>query len=288
MSLVKRENSKFWYVQFQINHRTVIRSTRTTDRKAAERIAAKLRAEAHDEIVLGRKKPITLEVALTRFLEIKSGTRNHSNLISHKRTILRLVNGSLPLSVAASSVLEEFRRKRLAEGCSPQTIKHGLNCLVGAMRLAKKNGYDVPEIEPLSVKVPNRMVRYLSSEEERRLLRELDPEREVTGLPPLGRRDADRQRWMQDNYDLVVMLIDTGARYSEIADICWKQIDLANQSINLWRSKVQNESVIFMTDRVAEIVARRAVCRHSEFVFSNKAGGPSRVLKKPLAAGFWA
>lgn len=61
MSLIKRENSKFWYVQFQINHRTIIRSTRTTDRKAAEKIAVKVRADAHAEILLGRKKPINLE-----------------------------------------------------------------------------------------------------------------------------------------------------------------------------------------------------------------------------------
>jgi len=63
MSLIKRGNSKFWYVQFQLNHQTIIRSTRTTDRKAAEKIAVKIRAEAHDQIILGRKKPLTLEKA---------------------------------------------------------------------------------------------------------------------------------------------------------------------------------------------------------------------------------
>ena len=73
MSLVKRQNSKFWYVQFQIDHQTVIRSTRTTDRKVAEQVATKIRSEAHSEIVLGRRKPLTLEGALIRFVDGKVG-----------------------------------------------------------------------------------------------------------------------------------------------------------------------------------------------------------------------
>lgn len=38
MTLVKRSNSPYWYAQFQIDHETFIRSTKTTDRKVAERI----------------------------------------------------------------------------------------------------------------------------------------------------------------------------------------------------------------------------------------------------------
>ena len=70
MALVKRSNSKFWYVQFQINHITIIRSTRTTDRKVAERVAAKIRSEAHEQLVLGQKKPLTIEQALERFIGV--------------------------------------------------------------------------------------------------------------------------------------------------------------------------------------------------------------------------
>jgi integrase len=42
----------------------------------------------------------------------------------------------------------------------------------------------------------------------------------------------------QDNYDLVLILMDTGARYSEIANLKWEQINLTDKTINLWRSKV--------------------------------------------------
>jgi len=116
-------------------------------------------------------------------------------------------------------------------------------------------------------------LRYLSPEEERRLLTELDPDRECSGLASRDNRTPERQRWIQDNYDLIVMLLDTGARYGEIANMHWRQVDLVNRSINLWRQKVGNESVLFMTDRVVTILARRASVRDGDFVFPNRKGG---------------
>lgn len=273
MSLVKRPNSKFWYVQFQLNHQTIVRSTRTTDRKVAEQVAAKIRAEAHSEIILGRKRVRTLEQALDRFIASKSNTANHKNLVSQKRIVLSVLPGSFALSRPLNPLLEKFRQVRVAEGCGPQTIKHGLNCIVGALGLAKKDGFDVADFECPAVKLNGGRLRYLTIEEEQRLLIELDPYREGKGLAPFVQRRAQQKTRMQDNYDLVILLLDTGARYSEIAGLRWDQIDLANKSIRLWRPKVQNESILFMTNRVFEILSRRVGSRQSEFVFSSIKGG---------------
>lgn len=121
-----------------------------------------------------------------------------------------------------------------------------------------------------AVKVPNGKLRFLTPDEERRLLNELDPNRQSNGLSAFQR--ARFQGFMQDNYDLVVLLLDTGARYSEIANNQWKQISLEDRSISLWRSKVSNESIIFMTDRVHDILTRRSLSRSGVHVFTNKAG----------------
>lgn len=272
MSLVKRPNSKFWYVQFQLKHQTVIRSTRTTDRRVAERVAAKIRAETHEEIIEGRKKPLTIEQALKRYLDSRVGMANHRNLLGHRDAILSIINGSLPLTAITSTVVEDFVRKRVLSGRKPQTVKHSVNCLFAALKAARKAGYACADPERPAIKVSNKMVRYLSRSEEDRLLNALDPDREANGVPLRADRKPERQRWMQDNYDLIVLLLDTGARYSEIANIRWSQIDQPSRSINLWRSKVQNESVIFMTDRVAAIFERRASGQIGEHVFTNKAG----------------
>lgn len=272
MLLVKRGNSKFWYAQFQIDHQTIVRSTKTTDRRVALQVAAKIRADVHAELLLGKKQSITLETALHRFANSKLGSPNHRNLESQIRVILKILNGSIPLMKVNSDTLERFRQKRLSQGCASQTIRHGINCLIGAIQLARKDGYECPSISAPLIRTPNSRARYLSIEEERRLLHELSPSRVANGLSADPSRRDDRQKWMQDNYDLVVMLIDTGARYSEVANIAWKDVDLNRGEIRLWRSKVQNESVIYMTDRVETILHSRLRESNAPTVFVNKAG----------------
>ncbi len=79
---------------------------------------------------------------------------------------------------------------------------------------------------------------------------------------------------MWDVHDLVILLLDTGARYSEVANLEWRQIDLDERAIHLWRPKVQNESVLYMTDRLYEVLHRRFAARaDSRYVFQNKKGG---------------
>ena len=204
----------------------------------------------------------------------RSAVANYRNVVSQTRIILRTVNASVPLTRVDQNLLEQFRQRRIEQGCGPQTIKHGMNCILGAIRLAKKHGYECVDVEPPSIRIPNTRLRYLSFDEERRLLAELDPKRETNGMTSFDKRDPNRIRLMQDNLDLVILLLDTGARYSEIANIAWDRIDLTNKSIRLWRPKVQNESILFMTDRVRAILARRWKSRVSEFVFSSKSLGP--------------
>ena len=130
------------------------------------------------------------------------------------------------------------------------------------------------ELDFPKVKVPKSRLRYLSVDEEKRLLKELDPKREGQGIQPYKKRPESIQNSFQDIYDLVVILLDTGARYSEIANIQWESIDLTERTIRLWRPKVQNESVLYMTDRVHRILQRRYQDKETEYVFTSKSGGP--------------
>lgn len=272
MSLIKRQNSKFWHVQFQVDNQTFVRSTRSTDRRAAEKIALKIRQDATTERFLGTVKTTTLQAALDRFVASKIGQSNLRNQIAHRAAIVRILGGATPLASVTSSSVEHFRHTRTVEGCAAQTVKHGVNCLMGAIRMAKRDGYAVGDVQAPTIKLPNGRLRYLSLDEERRLLAELDPDRKTIGLSHSRDIDPDRQRFLQDNYDLIIVLLDTGARYSEIAHMKWDQIDLPNKVINLWRPKVSNEGVIFMTARVHATLVRRHQTRTGGYVFTNKAG----------------
>jgi len=286
MSVVKRGNSANWYIQFQFNGRTYIRSSRTASKKLAEQMEVEWRSRLHAEQFLGHRKSLTLRQAVEQFCESKRGTPNHKSLLVYAKVTARLLPMQKAMHELTSHDLERLKLDRLAQGIAPQTIKHNLNLIRGAWKLARKLGFQVNELEFPQIRLPKSPLRYLSGEEERRFLACLDPQRDIHGLAPYAQRRPEMQRRMQDAYDLVVLLLDTGARYGEIANILWSRIHLADHAISLWRPKVQNEATIYMTDRVYEVLSRRAATRTSAFVFTNSQGGPrgyvSEAIRKAL------
>ena len=100
--------------------------------------------------------------------------------------------------------------------------------------------------------------RYLLDGEEEALLLELDPHRAVKGLKTPETRDGVMQTKLQDQHDLVVFLLDTGARYMEVAEVPWSAVDVINwKTVNLYREKVGNEGALAITDRLRPILQRR-------------------------------
>lgn len=286
MTVTKRGSSKYWYMQFQLKGKTYIRSSRTTIKKTAEQMEIDWKATLHAQQFLGQKQRISARGAIDQFCESKKGTPNHRGLMSSTRVLARLLTLHKPLEELTSQELERFKRDRMAEGTGPQTIKHNLNLVRSAWKYAKKLGFQVAELEFPQFKLPRNPLRYLGDAEERQLLECLNPQREGNGLRPYAERDTETKRCMQDAYDLVVLLLDTGARYSEIANIEWAKINLEDRSINLWRPKVQNETVLYMTNRVFEILSRRALENAATHVFVNRKGGPrgyvSQSIRKAL------
>jgi integrase len=285
MSVVKRGNSPYWYIQFQLNGKTYIRSSKTISKKAAEVLEAEMKSKVYSEQYLGQRQRVTFRQALLQFCDSKQGTTNYPNLKSSCRVICRLLPVHRNFDEITSHDLERYKRDRIAEGISHQTIKHGFNLIRGAWKYAKKLGFSVSPLEFPELKVSKVSLRYLNDEEERRLLTVLDPQREEQGLPSLESRNDEMKRNMQDVYDLVVLLLDTGARYSEIANIEWNRIDLDQRMIYLWRSKVQNETILYMTDRVYEILLRRQMVRSGSYVFQNRKGGARGYASQSIRKG---
>lgn len=286
MSVMKRGNSKYWYIQFQLNGKTYIRSSRTTNKRAAEQMETEWKAKLHAHEFLGQKEQITLREAIAEFCESKRGTPNYPTLMANSRIADALLPVHKHIDELRAQDLERFKRDRQAQGVTPQTIKHGFNLIRGAWKYAKKLGYQVGELEFPEIKLPKNPLRYLSDDEETRLLAQLDPRREGSGLLPYDERSDEMKRNMQDCYDLVILLLDTGARYSEIANIEWSRIDLDDRVIHLWRPKVQNEGILYMTDRAFAVLARRAKAAKGRYVFENRSGGPrgyvSQSIRKAL------
>jgi integrase len=272
MSIVKRGNSKNWYIHFQFNRQTYIRSSRTTNKKIAEQMEIEWKAKLHSQQYQGRKQRITLADAFEQYKLSKQGIAGYRNLIAHETVLRRLLPMKKHIGELKSQDLEKFKRDRIEEGVGAESIKYGLLLIRGTLKFAQQLGYQVSDIAFPQIKLPKSSLCYLSDDDERRLLAALDPMRHGAGLPPVMERSSEMQHSLRDAYDLVVMLLDTGARYSEIANIEWSRIDLASRTIHLWRQKVQNEMVLYMTDRVFEVLSRRDAAKANHYVFCNRNG----------------
>lgn len=274
MTVTKRSGSKNWYMHFQLHGKTHIRSSRTTSKKAAEQMEVQWKAKLHAQHFLGCRERITLQGAIEQFCSSRTGTPNHPGLLSSFRCLSRLLPIQRPIDELSSHDLERFKQARISEGAGSQIIKHNLDLVRGTWLFAKKLGYQVSDLEFPEVKIQRKAVRYLSEVEEAHLLNCLDPARIGRGLAPVSAQPSNVRDRMQDALDLVILLLDTGARYSEIANIEWSRINLVEKTINLWRSKVQNQTVLFMSDRVCEVLTRRSHKVNSPYIFSNMTGGP--------------
>ena len=272
MGVYKRGSSKYWYIQFQFNNKTYVRSSKTTEKSVAKQVEREWRRKLHAEAELGIRERIKLADALDQYVDSKTRIASHQNIQYRANRLADHFGPGKYLDELTYADLESLQRDELASGNGGHTINHLYTILRGTRKHVARNGYAVPNVEFPSVAIPRKPMRYLSLDEEAALLRELDTARLSKGMSANHRNQAVVRHDMQDNYDLVVLLLDTGARYSEIAKLRWPQVDLAERAIHLWRPKVSNESILYLTDRAFAVMSRRARHSNSRYVFENRNG----------------
>lgn len=237
----------------------------------------KWRQQLLDDHHNGTHEEITLYEALDMFVTSKTGMKTLDDIKSKVRTVKQYFDDR-KLHLLTTREIELFVNRRKQEGRASQTIEHSLIQLRGCVNYAKRLGYRVSGVEFPKLKIDNKRIRCLSIEEEKRLLEELEPNNPnyCSSVTPIKDRTQLLQQ-RQDNYDLVICLLDTGARYSEIANITFKQLDLQNRTIHLVRTKTNNESTLFMSNRVYKVLKRRFEDRtQDKWVFTNKSGKQPR------------
>ncbi len=288
MAIVKHKGSDFWYMSFQLNGKKIFRSTKTTNKVTARQIEAKTREQLVKEQTLGRElEQITLIEAFDLYLKSKEGTPYHKVLTSvrnpvffgHKRcnkTKQRVnvykLDKDLQLHHLRTSDLNRLVEARKKEGSADATIKQHVMAVAGAWKHAKDLGYMVDEaISFPSFKRERRDPVFLTPEEEQKLLEALDPTRDVPGYGKFENRTEERQRRLQDQYDFVVCLLDTGGRYHEITHLEWKNVDLAGSVMFVKQWKTNKSHTIHMTERVKAVLMRRAESKRAKqvYVFEN-------------------
>lgn len=291
MGLQRHPNSANWYYCFQIKGKRYYGSTGTPNRTTALQVERDVRAKAHAASFLSVTETISLKDALSRYCFSRQSRRSLAGLEALSRKLLGYtydnrahrpdtcfgLNGDVHLHNVTTRTLDRLVSERRSEGNAEQTIKHEVGLLRATCNEMRRLGYRTnPDIAWPRFKTKSR-VRYLDPSEESALLTALAPTT-ILGVSTSTEALSDHKRQIldmcQDNLDLVIFLMDTGCRYSEAATIPWTSIDLDAKTVHLFRSKVQNESFLHMTDRLHHVLVRRFESKDTGMhVFQNQAGG---------------
>ena len=234
MRIFKRDGSPnwwaSWYDQKGRRHR---KSTRTDNKKLAEAMAAKWKQESFMEEHFGTIPDTPFHDALVRYAEEKQRQNPCGYEASLKYQLQRLLDyfDKLKLKDIDSRVLHDYaalRRRTIKEA----TLHRELAVIQAIMNKSKREGLlaTVPSFP--KVKLPKGRTRWLTMEEEKRLL----------SVSP-------------DHLKLVIMFaLDTGGRRSELFKLDWRNVDLDHNRIVFVETKNGEDRAVRLTDRARAIL----------------------------------
>lgn len=276
--IYKKPGSPYWYADFTVAKRRKRQSTRRTNKKEAKRVADEMEKRALDAAQLGENDVITLEDALS-FYE-----RKHMNsprgceararidkLLGRAEGIEGLADPKLPFHELTYTMMFDYQQRRLSEGAAKQTINHEVNLVSAAYNIVSHDYKVRPNLKFPRFKIESRS-RHLEDTEVTALLAELDPTRPIVGRGgteytpeySLGQQPVLLEM-RQQNFDLVICLMDTGLRMGELTAVTWDLVDTSNWTFRIDRTKNQGKKevsqggfmIVHPTDRMKEVLQRR-------------------------------
>ena len=175
--------------------------------------------------------------------------RSSKKVESHVKP-LRDFFGTLPLDQVTEQRINEFKWSRMGK-VKPATINRSLAALHKSLALAKEWGWisTVPTVH--LEKENNARDRYLTQDEEDRLLE----------AAPV---------WMQE---LITFFLNTGLRLSEALELRWSHVDLKRRTILIARSKNGHKRTIPLNEKAMEIIHKKMKSRVNGLIFPSVRSG---------------
>ena len=257
MGLVKR--GKYWCMRFTYHGRQVRRSTGTADRRLAEAILGKVRAQ----IVEGRffetleEKTRTFDELMERYLTEHAARMSQPRHYHGYAKNLTAFFGGRTLAEITPKLIVEYKNRRYAAGLKPASINRELATLKKAFNLAVKEWEWCRENPVSRVSMEqehNTRDRWLSVEEEKHLLQTCAP-------------------WL---HDLVTVALHTGMRMGEILELTWRAVDFTRRTVTVVRSKNGERRTIPVNQTVLAMLKEKTTLRslRTELVFCSKVFTP--------------
>ncbi|OGT03094.1 MAG: hypothetical protein A2143_12580 [Gallionellales bacterium RBG_16_57_15] len=302
MSIVRHAASPNWYYSFQLHGKKHFGSTGTSNKTVAKKVEDGERRKAIEASLNDRAKPVTLTAAIQQFLDSKRDNSEYSNIKARANKLVGIKNhpgtkirvacfgfdGSTMLHDLKTKDIQRLVLERRKEQNANGTILYELLTLNAIIKLCRKLGYEVPALNMAEIKRDNaikpdrKRIRFLSIEEEARLLEELHPNRTARGLATVAKQTEEMRRMKNDAYDFAVLLLDLGCRHSELSKLKWQDVRLDRNEVQLYRPKVGNLSMLQLTNRAREILQRRFAAKTTSqtYIFESKVGGPRKYSPK--------
>jgi integrase len=281
MSVYLRKGSPHFWVEFEFKGQRVRRSSGTPSRRKAEEYERLLRREMHEQVVLGNSPAPTttireaVERYITTHLKMKKRRAKSAkaDVFLLNSLIDRLGGDDVLLSSLTVQVIAGVKDKMIADGLRPASVNKYLAALKAILRKASREWgilLSVPTITLITL--DNNRMRWLTADEEKSLLAACEK------TPHLR--------------DLVIFLLDTGARLSEGTGLRWQDVDLDRSPrpvVRFMQTKSGKPRSVPLTQRTTELLRRLYLIRpaNEPHVFLQRFPGYSWRGTKPKAKPFY-
>jgi len=230
------------------------------NKKLAEKRLTKTLQELQSASPEPADGPLSLEHLAEAFLQYVQDNKAPGTYVFYQHHVSVFVRSHRNWAAAdvSPTELEAHKRKLIAAKLAPATINHHVNAVRIMFNWAVKFGHirrhELQKVEALHK--PKGRVRFLTPEEQERLLAASQP----------------------DFRQILVFLLDTGLRVSELADLTWDAVDLEHNVVTVYGSKTSRTArnytprKIPLTQRAAAVLAEREP--RGERAFLNEDGEP--------------
>jgi integrase len=239
MSLIRIPGSPYFHVVLIVNGKRYQKSAKTASRAQAKAFESKWHNDLLRQAAFGEAEAITVAEATRLFLAAHKDNVNFSNLRAHCNRFADHFGKQTDLAAITTTDFNRFLVKLAAElqaGTINQIAQQFRQLVTETAAL----GYATPRIDYAKRLKVKQKTRVFSPEEEDALLNHLS---------------SSPRLW--ESYDLVVFLLDTGARVNEALMTTWDDIDLEGRRLRIIRHKTKTQTILGITNRLHAVLARR-------------------------------
>lgn len=262
-------------MSFTVNGKQYQRSTETSDRKLAEAILGKIKAQIIEEkyFDLDKAREYSFENLMEKYFtehapvyKEKSSIQRDMDSYAH----LKQIFSGLTLNKITSSVVIDYRNKRLSEGAAHSTVLNELGLLRNAFNVAIRHWKWCRENPVSQVKLglkARHVDRWLTFEEEEKLLQ------------------ASKGHLTDQLSDIIVFALNTGMRKSEILSLKIQDIDFSRRICTVMKSKNKEKRGIPLNSSAMEVITKQSkVIPISGYIFST--GNGTKITSRNLSRAF--